>query len=36
MYEALEKALEDLKDLCDVVLEKFTAARDNFNEKHVA
>ncbi|KAL2007289.1 hypothetical protein VTN00DRAFT_8727 [Thermoascus crustaceus] len=26
--EALEKGLDDLMDLCDVVTEKFTAARD--------
>ncbi|OKL56983.1 hypothetical protein UA08_07951 [Talaromyces atroroseus] len=29
--EALEKGLDDLMDLCDVVSEKFTAARDAFN-----
>ncbi|KAL1985354.1 hypothetical protein VTN96DRAFT_8032 [Rasamsonia emersonii] len=29
--EALEKGLDDLMDLCDVVTEKFTAARDEFN-----
>ena len=34
VYDALEKGLEDLKDLCDVVLEKFVAARDEFNQGH--
>ncbi|CAP86508.1 hypothetical protein N7519_008478 [Penicillium mononematosum] len=29
--EALEKGFDDLMDLCDVVTEKFTAARDQFN-----
>jgi DNA-directed RNA polymerase I and III subunit RPAC2 len=29
--EALEKGLDDLMDLCDVVTDKFTIARDNFN-----
>ncbi|CRG88813.1 DNA-directed RNA polymerases I and III subunit RPAC2 [Talaromyces islandicus] len=29
--EALEKGLDDLMDLCDVVSDKFTVARDNFN-----
>ncbi|RJE18894.1 hypothetical protein PHISCL_08776 [Aspergillus sclerotialis] len=29
--EALEKGLNDLMDLCDVVTEKFTTARDQFN-----
>jgi DNA-directed RNA polymerase I and III subunit RPAC2 len=28
--EALEKGLDDLMDLCDVVTDKFTVARDNF------
>ena len=28
--EALEKGLDDLMDLCDVVLDKFTAAREDF------
>lgn len=31
--EALEKGLDDLEDLCDVVAEKFTTARDEFNAK---
>ncbi|EED12461.1 DNA-directed RNA polymerase I and III 14 KDA polypeptide [Talaromyces stipitatus ATCC 10500] len=29
--EALEKGLDDLMDLCDVVTDKFTVARDSFN-----
>lgn len=31
--EALEKGMDDLMDLCDVVTEKFTVARDQFNEE---
>jgi len=27
----LEKGLDDLMDLCDVVMDKFTVARDDFN-----
>ncbi|KAF2768715.1 RBP11-like subunits of RNA polymerase [Teratosphaeria nubilosa] len=34
VYEVLRKGLKDLADLCDVVEEKFTAARDDFNETH--
>ncbi|KAF3403634.1 DNA-directed RNA polymerases I and III subunit RPAC2 [Penicillium rolfsii] len=33
--EALEKGFNDLMDLCDVVTEKFTAARDQFKEDQV-
>lgn len=29
--EALEKGLDSLMDLCDVVTDKFTTARDAFN-----
>lgn len=29
--EALEKGMDDLMDLCDVVTDKFTTARDAFN-----
>lgn len=29
--EALEKGFNDLMDLCDVVTEKFTTSRDQFN-----
>ena len=32
-FEALEKGFSDLMDLCDVVSEKFTTARDEFNEE---
>lgn len=31
VYEVLEKGLNDLMDLCDVVVDKFTIARDEFN-----
>jgi len=31
VYDVLEKALNDLADLCDVVVDKFTVARDDFN-----
>ena len=31
VYDALEKGLDDLMALCDVVLDKFTSARDVFN-----
>lgn len=31
--EALEKGFSDLMDLCDVVSEKFTTARNEFNEE---
>ncbi|MCJ1302308.1 RNA polymerase subunit AC19 [Hypocenomyce scalaris] len=30
VYDALEKGLDDLMDLCDVVADKFTLARDAF------
>lgn len=30
VYDALEKGFDDLMDLCDVVTEKFTEARDGF------
>jgi len=33
VYDALEKGLDDLADLCDIVTEKFTEARDAFNAK---
>ena len=29
--EALEKGLKDLQDLCDVVSDKYTAAREAFS-----
>ncbi|KAL1302307.1 hypothetical protein AAFC00_002722 [Neodothiora populina] len=31
VYDVLEKGLNDLMDLCDVVVDKFTLARDQFN-----
>ena len=34
VFEVLRKGLNDLADLCDVVEEKFTEARDQFNEEH--
>ena len=33
VYDALEKGFDDLADLCDVVTEKFTEARDAFMAK---
>lgn len=33
VYYALEKGLDDLMDLCDVVIDKFTVARDEYNTK---
>ena len=33
VYDALEKGFDDLMDLCDVVINKFTVARDDFNTK---
>ncbi|KAL4918028.1 RBP11-like subunits of RNA polymerase [Aspergillus aurantiobrunneus] len=33
--EALEKGLDTLMDLCDVVTDKFTTARDEFDAKQV-
>lgn len=32
VFEVLRKGLDDLSDLCDVVEDKFTVARDAFNE----
>jgi hypothetical protein len=32
-YEALARGLDDLMDACDVVTEKFTEARDEFDER---
>jgi len=31
VYDVLEKGLSDLMDMCDVVMDKFTIARDEFN-----
>lgn len=33
MYDALEKGLDGLMNLCDVVIDKFTLARDAFAAK---
>jgi len=33
VHDVLEKGLDDLSDLCDVVIEKFTAARDEYHAK---
>lgn len=33
MYEVLEKGLEDLMAMCDVVEDKFREARDGFVNK---
>jgi DNA-directed RNA polymerase I and III subunit RPAC2 len=30
----LRKGLEDLSEMCDVVEEKFTTSRDEFNKAH--
>lgn len=32
--DVLRKGLDDLCDLCDVVVDKFTASRDAFNQAH--
>ncbi|KAF2087617.1 DNA-directed RNA polymerase I and III [Saccharata proteae CBS 121410] len=31
VFDVLEKGLDDLSDLCDVVVDKFTVSRDAFN-----
>ncbi|KAK0512702.1 hypothetical protein JMJ35_004719 [Cladonia borealis] len=33
VYDVLEKGFDDLMGLCDVVTEKFTGARDDFNAR---
>ena len=33
VYDVLEKGFDDLMDLCDVVTDKFTTARDDFMTK---
>lgn len=33
VYDVLEKGLNDLMDLCDIVVDKFTVARDEFAKK---
>jgi len=32
VQDVLEKGLDDLSDLCDVVIEKFEAARDEYHK----
>ena len=32
VYTVLEKGLQDLMDMCDIVQEKFVIARDEFKE----
>jgi DNA-directed RNA polymerase I and III subunit RPAC2 len=34
VWDVLRKGLNDLSDVCDVVEEKFTAARDEFNKQY--
>lgn len=34
-HDALEKGLEDLMGLCDVVIGKFSAARGAFHAEHL-
>jgi hypothetical protein len=36
VYDVLEKGLNDLMDLCDVVVDKFTVSRDAFNASQTA
>ncbi|KAH0132899.1 hypothetical protein KCU67_g16566, partial [Aureobasidium melanogenum] len=36
VYDVLEKGLNDLMDLCDVVVDKFTVSRDAFNASKAA
>jgi DNA-directed RNA polymerase I and III subunit RPAC2 len=33
VHDVLEKGLNDLMDMCDVVIEKFDAARDRFKSQ---
>ncbi|KAL1625861.1 RNA polymerase subunit AC19 [Neofusicoccum ribis] len=33
VYDVLEQGLDDLAELCDVVIDKFTVARDEFNTR---
>ena len=34
VYDVLRKGLQDLQDLCDVVTDKFTEARDEYDASH--
>ena len=36
VYDALEKGFDDLMGLCNVVIDKFTVARDAFDAEHKA
>lgn len=33
VYDVLEKGLDDLMDMCDIVTDKFTIARDDFRTR---
>lgn len=33
VYQVLDKGLEDLMNMCDVVTEKFTVSREEFNNQ---
>lgn len=33
VHEVLEKGLKDLEDMCDVVLEKFVEAKQDWDER---
>lgn len=35
VYDALEKGFDDLMSLCDVVIDKFTLARDDFTARQL-
>ncbi|OMP89087.1 DNA-directed RNA polymerases I and III subunit RPAC2 [Diplodia seriata] len=34
VYDVLEKGLDDLAELCDVVIDKFTISRDEFSARN--
>ena len=36
VYDVLEKGLDDLSDLCDVVMDKVSAAREEFNANRMS
>lgn len=36
VYDVLKRGLEDLMDLCDVVLDKFTAAKADFEQNKMS
>jgi len=35
VFDILEKGLQDLMDMCDVVTEKFTVAREEFHNNQM-